>query len=189
MKKIVLFGDSLAAGVYEGAPSAILDDFVIETLTGMGFSGYTVINMGQRGEDSTAALARLDAVAAENPDFVVLIIGDNDALNQRGLETFGANLQAMIARFPAEKVIVVTPTYIDPAIREKADLAVIEKYVQKAAETAKEQGAWHINMYHHMTVYPAVRDFLQADGLHPSKEGYHLLGALIARDIKNRLVG
>lgn len=40
MKKIVVIGDSIAAGMYQGAVSSILDDFITDELTGMGFPGY-----------------------------------------------------------------------------------------------------------------------------------------------------
>lgn len=43
MKKIVLFGDSLLAGVMNGETSDILDKYILDELTEMGFPGYSLV--------------------------------------------------------------------------------------------------------------------------------------------------
>lgn len=59
MKKIVIIGDSIAAGLYEGAPSTILDDFVTSELAGMGYPGYQVVNLGRQLEAFAANIAEM----------------------------------------------------------------------------------------------------------------------------------
>ncbi|MDT2662599.1 hypothetical protein P7E02_22130 [Enterococcus hulanensis] len=49
MKKIVLFGDSLLAGVMNGEPSDILDKYILDELAGMGFPRVSLSQVGQSG--------------------------------------------------------------------------------------------------------------------------------------------
>ncbi|PAB00848.1 SGNH/GDSL hydrolase family protein [Enterococcus canintestini] len=190
MKKIVIMGDSIAAGFFEGEVTNLLNEYVLETLTGMGFPDYTVVNLGERGASTTTALEQLPKAVAENPDFIALNVGINDALNDgQNIQGYGENLKKMIASFPAEKVILVGPSWVDFTIRTTGDKETLLKYIAMAKDIAQETGVNYIDMYHHMSVYPEPEEFLQSDGLHPSKFGYHLLGALIARDIKNKLLG
>ncbi|WHA09486.1 SGNH/GDSL hydrolase family protein [Enterococcus montenegrensis] len=190
MKKIVIMGDSIAAGFFEGQVTDLLNEYVTDTLTGMGFPDYTVVNLGERGASSTTALEQLPKAEAENPDFVAINVGINDAINNReNVKEYGENLKKMITAFPAEKVILVGPSWVDLTIKTAGNKETLVKYIAMAKDIAQETGVNYIDMYHHMEVYPDPAEFLQSDGLHPSKFGYHLLGALIARDIKNKLLG
>ncbi len=189
MNKIALYGDSLMTGLMNGEPSDILNNYVIDELTGMGFPGYEILEFGRRGEGSAEGLERLDEVVAANPDFVVICFGTNDSIKHKDpVETYGDNLRKLVEAFPAEKVIVLTPGYVNVAIRTEADNDRQQVYAEMAKEVAAEKGVNAIDLYHHMTIYPEPNEFLQDDGLHPSNEGYHFLGALIARDIKNKLL-
>lgn len=190
MKKIVLFGDSLMAGLRNGDTSDYLDQVVLDTLTGMGYPDYTVVNLGRRGEGSSDGLKRIEDVVNENGDFVAILFGDNDAIKQKATkEEFGQNLAAMLDKLDPEKTIVLTPTYVNTEIKTIADNDRQQAYAAEAKKVAKEKGVWSIDLYHHMTTYPAPNEFLQNDGLHPSDEGYQFIGSLIARDIKNKLIG
>lgn len=190
MKKIVLFGDSLAAGYYEGASSDLLDKITIKELTGMGFPGYQIVNLGVPGETSAQGLARVEQAVAENPDFIAIMLGSNDALNQSATpEEYGETMKQIIGKFPAEKVIVLSPAYVDEKLCADGNNQRQQAYVAALKEVAGEMGVNMIDLYHHMTVYPVPTEFLGSDGLHPSEEGYDFIGALIARDIKNKLLG
>lgn len=189
MKKIVIIGDSIAAGLYEGQPSPILDNFISDELTGMGFPGYEMVNLGKRAEGTTEVLARIADAVNEEPDFVVINAGINDALNQKGIEAFSDNLSEMIEKFAAEKVILMGLGIVDQKKHPEADSEVIQTYNEQAKKIAVSAGINFIDMYHHEMVYPVPLEFISEDGLHPSKFGYHLYGGLIARDIKNKLIG
>ncbi|MDT2677618.1 SGNH/GDSL hydrolase family protein [Enterococcus dongliensis] len=190
MKKIVLFGDSLLAGVMKGEPSEILNRYILDELTEMGFPGYEVVNLGKRGESSTDGLARVDEVVEAQGDFVVISFGTNDSLRQKNtVEVFGENIKEMIESFDASKVILLTTGYLNTAIITMGDNNRQQRYVQKAKQVAEDIGVNVIDLYHHLTVYPKPNEFIQTfDGIHPSTEGYHFLGALIARDIKEKLL-
>ncbi|GAA2914940.1 SGNH/GDSL hydrolase family protein [Enterococcus pseudoavium] len=190
MKEIVLFGDSLLAGVMNGETSDILDKYILAELTEMGFPGYRIVKFAKRGETSSDGLARIDEAVEAEGDFVVISFGTNDSLKQGdSLETFGENLKEIIESFDASKVILLTTGYINTDIYPKGDNDRQQLFAQKAKMVAAESGVNVIDLYHHMTVYPKPNEFVQqADGIHPSKEGYHFLGALIARDIKEILL-
>lgn len=190
MKEIVLFGDSLLAGVMNGETSDILDKYIIDELTEMDFPGYSLVKLGKRGESSSEGLARVyEAVEAEG-DFVVISFGTNDSLKQKNtVEAFGENIKEMLESFDASKVILLTTGYINTEILPIGDNERQQLYVEKAKQVAEEVGVNVIDLYHHMTVYPDPNEFVQkSDGIHPSEEGYHFLGALIARDIKEKLL-
>lgn len=82
MKKIVLFGDSLLAGVMNGETSDILDKYILDELTEMGFPGYSLVKLGKRGETSSDGLARVSEAVDAEGDFVVISFGTNDSLKQ-----------------------------------------------------------------------------------------------------------
>ncbi|GCF94262.1 esterase [Enterococcus florum] len=190
MKKIVLFGDSLLTGVMNGETSDILDRYILDELTGMGFPGYQLVKLGKRGETSSEGLARVDEAVEAEGDFVVISFGTNDSLkSDDSLDTFGENIKKLVGAFDASKVILLTTGYINTEVYPDGDNERQQLFAQKAKMAAAEMDVNVIDLYHHMTVYPAPKEFLQTfDGIHPSDEGYHFLGALIARDIKEKLI-
>ncbi|MGG5329288.1 SGNH/GDSL hydrolase family protein [Enterococcus sp. AZ163] len=189
MKTIALYGDSLMTGLMNGETSDILNQYVVNELADMGFPGYEILEFGKRGEGSAEGLERLDEVVTANADFVVICFGTNDSVKHKDpIDVYGDNLRKLIGAFSTEKVIVLTPGYVNTEIRTEASNDRQQEYAEMAKQAAKDMGVSVIDLYHHMTIYPAPKEFLQDDGLHPSDEGYHFLGALIARDIKNKLL-
>ncbi|KAF1301643.1 SGNH/GDSL hydrolase family protein [Enterococcus sp. JM9B] len=190
MKKIVIYGDSIAAGLFEGKESTLLDTSIAKTLNNMGVSDFQVVNLGKRGASTASALAELSLAVQEEPDSIVVNVGINDAINLRDNQTqYEQNLQKILTAFPAEKVIFVGPSFVDSRKKTQADPEILQTYIATAKKVASNTAVDFIDIYHHMTVYPAPTEYLQEDGLHPSKFGYELLGALIARNIKNKWVG
>ncbi len=190
MKKIVLFGDSLLTGVMNGETSDILDTYIIDELTEMDFPGYSLVKLGKRGESSSDGLARINEAVEAEGDFVVISFGTNDSLKQKNpVDVFGDNIEEMLESFDASKVILLTTGYINTDIMTEGDNERQQLYAEKAKQIAEKVGVNVIDLYHHMTVYPKPDEFVQKfDGIHPSEEGYHFLGALIARDIKEKLL-
>ena len=189
MKTIALYGDSLMTGLMNGETSDILNQYVVNELADMGFPGYEILEFGKRGEGSAEGLERLAEVVTANADFVVICFGTNDSVKHKDpIDVYGDNLRKLVGAFSTEKVIVLTPGYVNTEIRIEASNDRQQEYAEMAKQVAKDMGVNVIDLYHHMTIYPAPKEFLQADGLHPSDEGYNFLGALIARDIKNKLL-
>ena len=123
-------------------------------------------------------------------DFVVISFGTNDSLKQKNsINLFGENIEQMLRSFDAAKIILLTPGYLNTKIRTDGDNERQQIFAERAKQVAEVMGVDVIDLYHHMTVYPEPNEFVQAaDGIHPSMEGYHFLGALIARDIKEKLI-
>ncbi|MDT2662600.1 GDSL-type esterase/lipase family protein [Enterococcus hulanensis] len=146
--------------------------------------------MGNRGESSSDGLARINEAVDAEGDFVVISFGTNDSLKQKNtVEEFGENIKEIIESFDASKVILLTTGYIDTDTLPIGDNDRQRRYAEKAKQVAEEVGVIVLDLHHHMTVYPKPNEFVQKfDGIHPSTEGYHFLGALIARDIKEKLL-
>lgn len=97
---IVAFGDSLVAGV--GATSG--NDFVSRTALTI---GMPIINMGRAGDTTRTGLSRLDAVLAQDPGVVIVLLGGNDYLQRIPLEETEQNLSEIITRVQEQGAVVV----------------------------------------------------------------------------------
>ena len=98
---IVVFGDSLVAG--RGARAG--EDFVSELSRRL---GTTIVNAGQSGDTTGAALARLERdVLALNPRIVVVLLGGNDYLRRVPIEQTFSNLDSIVAQIRERGAAVV----------------------------------------------------------------------------------
>lgn len=183
MDKIVLFGDSITGGYINHENTDILERLTAQHLSNMGFPGYTFINQGVNGQTSRNGLARVAEVSAEDAEIVVIFFGVNDAVDQKvTLQDYQKNLAKMIEQIGSDKIILVSPSYIRIMNQD-----ILKAYVAAAQAAAGAETAF-LNLYQHMVVYPGKNEFLQSDGLHLSETGYDFLSALIARDIKIKLL-
>ncbi|WP_071130182.1 GDSL-type esterase/lipase family protein [Enterococcus timonensis] len=184
MKKVVLFGDSLTAGFDGQTTSDVLTQEVAQDLENMGFP-MTVKNFGHRGDTTFDALKRLPEVLAENPDYVTVFFGNDLLHNEVTKEEYIKNIQSLTEKIGPDKVILITPAYVDPKLHHEDRRGQdIHSYGKALVDYAKENNLSHLDLAYHMTVYPKADEFLLADGLHLSKWGNELLGNLIARNIK-----
>jgi lysophospholipase L1-like esterase len=76
--KIVFLGDSLTWGGYGG-------DFVAEVAARL--PEHTIVNAGEGGNTVINLLRRIDAVLADEPDGVFVMVGGNDAISYSQPET------------------------------------------------------------------------------------------------------
>jgi len=87
---IVVFGDSLVAG--RGARTG--EDFVSVLSRRL---GTTIVNAGESGDTTGAALARLERdVLALNPRIVVVLLGGNDYLRRVPIKQTFSNLDSIV---------------------------------------------------------------------------------------------
>ena len=99
MKKIILFGDSIAAGLYQGEVVHALDHALSTTLNALGQADFKIINLGKKGDSTTSSLERLSQLPQDErtADYVVLNVGVNDAINQRdNQKNYRKNLEQLI---------------------------------------------------------------------------------------------
>ena len=177
MNRIVLLGDSLTAGVFDGYPSAILTRKLGEK-----FPQCDFINRGVPGDNTRNALSRLQADVFEvKPQVVIIFFGTNDAAaNDISSEDYKANLREMIDQIGSQKVILVTPGLASLARSERND----QKMAAYALATREVAHSYQIPLadWHQVFLkHEKDRDqLLQADGLHYTKAAYDLLVATIS---------
>ena len=165
---VVAFGDSLTAGL-----GVTPDDSYPAQLQGKlraeGYS-YRVVNAGVSGDTTAGGLRRVDWALKNKPDIVIVALGANDALRGQDLGSVRSNLDGIVARFQKAGVRVllagmeVPPNY---GARYTADFRRV--YI----EVARKRGA---------ALMPFLLDGVagnprlnQADGIHPTAEGYRIL--------------
>lgn len=183
MKKIVVFGDSIAAGLYQGEQKRLLDYFMLQYLN-RSEKKYEAINLGKKGDSTETASKRIVEILKENPEIVVVNVGINDAINIRNnILDYEKNIQKILTAVNDKQVIVLGPSYVNEQIKTQAKAEIIKSYNDKASLCAANNQATFIDVYQHFSDFETPNDFLQTDGLHPSMLGYHLLGSLVAQII------
>jgi acyl-CoA thioesterase-1 len=165
---IVAFGDSLTAGqgvaASEGYP-ALLEQKIKE----VGYS-YRVINSGVSGETTAGGLRRVDWVLRSRPDIVILELGANDGLRGLDLTQIERNLSAIIERLQKAGVEVVLAGMKMPPNYGKEYTEAFEKIYPRLASQYR------------LTLIPFFLDGVaaqsnlnQADGIHPTGQGYRVI--------------
>lgn len=165
---IVCMGDSLTAGYgldEAQAYPALLEARLRET----GFR-YQVINAGVSGETSSGALSRLDWMLTLEPDIVILETGANDGLRGVDPALTRRNIETIVAKLQAKNIVVVLagmqmvrnlgPEFtrsfgaIYPEIARASGLILIPFFLEGVAGRS---------------------DLNQADGIHPTADGYRII--------------
>ena len=178
-KRIVFFGDSLAAG-YGVAPGQSFPSIIQRRVDSLHLP-WQVVNAGVSGETSADGRSRIDWVLRQPIDVFVLELGANDGL--RGIPVTGttANLQAIIdavrAKYPASKIVLagmqmppsMGATYtnafrnIFPALAAKNKCALIPFLLQNVG------GIPRLN---------------QPDGIHPNPAGHRIVADNVWKILK-----
>lgn len=173
---IVAFGDSLTAGhgvgVDESYPAQLQ-----KRLNDLNYH-YRVVNAGVSGDTTAGGLRRVSWVLKSNPDLVILELGGNDGLRGLSLEQTRNNLSEIIQRFQEAGVEIILagmklpPNYgpeytagfeaIYPALAKEYQLPLIPFFLEGVA---------------------ASSTLNQADGIHPTKEGYRIIVEEILRTL------
>ena len=166
--RILAFGDSLTAGYNLAAADA----FPAKLEKALREAGYSVkiTNAGISGDTTAGGRSRLDWALAENPEIVILELGANDALRGFDPAESERNLDDMLRRLQAKKVIVLLAGMKAPRNlgREYAD-SFDAIYPRLAAK-------------HNVALYPFFLDGVvadpamnQGDGIHPTAKGVDVI--------------
>ena len=183
MNNIVLFGDSITAGVINGYPSPIFSRMISKAVT-----PYEVINRGIPGDSTRPALSRVqDDVIVSRPKAVVIFFGTNDCKDeQTDIPQFKQNLSQMIAEIGTEKCILITPGITGPSRQEKRPLDKMKQYAQAVIEVGQKNQVPVLDWYGIASHYQPKK-LLQSDDIHYTKFAYELLAKNLIPLIKQKL--
>ena len=165
---IVAFGDSLTAGL--GVPADQAYPAVLAAkLKAEGYP-YRVVNAGVSGDTTAGGLRRLDWALRLAPEIVIVELGTNDALRGQDLATVRSNLDQIVGRFQAagSRVLIagmrLPPNY---------GLRYTTEFQRMYEDVAKQRRAPLMPFF--LDGVGGNQRLNQADGIHPTAEGYRII--------------
>jgi len=162
---IVAVGDSLTEGLgveEEFAYPALLE----ARLRQQGYR-YQVVNAGISAETSSGTLSRLNWVLTLKPDIVILVTGANDGF--RGIDPglIKSNIRTILKSLKEKNVIVVLGGM---QIVQNLGQDYTTAFKQIYPEVARAEDVIFIPFF--LAGVAADQGLNQADGIHPTAEGY-----------------
>lgn len=179
--RIVAFGDSLTAGLGV-APEDSYPSHLQRRLDAAGYR-YRVINAGVSGETTAGGLRRVSWILNSRPSLVILELGGNDGLRGLNVDETQSNLEQIIKRLLAEKVPIVLAGMKLPPNYGADYTARFEAIYPKLATT---YGLTLIPFFLEGVATDATLN--QADGIHPTGEGYRLVAEHVFQAIEPLLL-
>ena len=165
---IVAFGDSLTAGLGV-SPAAAYPALLEARLRKEGYA-YRVVNAGVSGDTTAGGLRRVDWALRLKPAIVIVELGANDALRGQDLGGVRANLDTIVERFQASGARVLVAGMRVPTNYGERYGAGFERLFAEVA--AKRKAAF---MPFLLDGVAAEARLNQADGIHPTAEGYRII--------------
>ena len=166
--RIVAFGNSLTAGFgvaqHESYPAQLQ-----QKLDAVGYS-YRVINAGVSGETTAGGLRRVPWVLKSQPSIVIVELGANDGLRGLSLQETKNNLERIVRQLQQSSVTVVLAGMKLPPNYGMEYTAGFEALYRALASQ------YHLAMIPFFLDGVASSSLLnQADGIHPTGEGYRVI--------------
>jgi acyl-CoA thioesterase I len=166
--RIVAFGDSLTAGlgvqVGEAYPAQLQ-----RRLDALNYR-YRVVNAGVSGETTAGGLRRVSWILNNKPDLVILELGANDGLRGLSVEQTKHNLRQIIQRLQQDGVRVILAGMKLPPNYGRDYITDFEAIY---SALAKEYRLTTIPFF--LEGVGGSSSLNQADGIHPTKEGYEII--------------
>ena len=177
---IVVLGDSLTAGL--GLPPEQAFPVRLAAYLAAHGTAVTVENAGVSGDTTAGGRARLDWALADQPQFVILELGANDALRAIDPKVTESNLDAILSTLDARGIkVLLAGMLAPPNLGRDYGAAFSGIYTRLAAK-------------HHALLYPFFLDgvagnasLIQTDGLHPTAEGVDIIVSRIAPYVEKLL--
>lgn len=165
---IVAFGDSLTAGL--GVPQDQSYPAQLQRKLDAAGYAYRVVNSGVSGETTAGGVRRVSWVLKNKPTIVILELGGNDGLRGLSLQETKANLERIIQQLQQASVTVVLAGMKLPPNYGQDYIEGFEALYQALAKQYR------------LTLIPFFLDGVaassslnQADGIHPTGEGYRII--------------
>jgi acyl-CoA thioesterase-1 len=165
---IVAFGDSLTAGLGVSQDQSY-PAHLQRKLDAAGYA-YRVVNAGVSGDTTAGGVRRVPWALNSKPSIAILELGGNDGLRGLSLNETKANLERIIQQFQQASVTVVLAGMKLPPNYGQDYTNGFEALYQAIAKQYR------------LTLIPFFLDGVavssslnQADGIHPTGEGYRLI--------------
>lgn len=169
--RVVALGDSLTQGY--GLPTE--EGFVPQLERWLKAQGrdVTVINAGVSGDTTAGGLARLDWTLSEGAEAMMVTLGGNDLLRGLPPAVSRANLDAILTGAAARAIPVLlvameAPGNYGPAWQAEFDAIYPDLAAKHGVLLADPFLKPLVRGESNLSV---MRDFMQADGIHPNAEG------------------
>lgn len=174
--RIIAFGDSLTAGLGV-TPEQSYPTQLQKQLDALGYR-YQVLNAGVSGDTSAGGLRRVSWVLAGKPRVVILELGGNDGLRGLGLPETRSHLDAIIRQLKDAHVRVIL-----------AGMKLPPNYGEEY--TARFEAIYRdLARLHGLPLIPFLLEGVggekalnQADGIHPTGEGYRIVVENVLRSL------
>ena len=180
-KTILIFGDSLTAGLGLDDPATQAYPALLQKNIVAAGLPYRVINGGLSGETTAAGLRRIDWMLRERVDVFVLALGGNDGLRGILPPVTRANLAGILekvrAKYPDAKLVVAgmqMPPNLGPDY--------LAAYRAVFPEVAKATGATLIPFL--LDGVGGVPELNQHDGIHPTAKGHEQVAETVWRVLR-----
>ncbi len=166
--RIVALGNSLTAGL--GVPTTESYPTRLQRRLDQAGYVYRVINAGVSGDTTAGALRRLDWVLKNQPRIVIIELGANDGLRGQPVKNIHENLRRLMQGLQQAGVtVLLTGMKIPPNYGKAYTSQFTNMYAQLAEE-------FHVAfMPFFLEDVAAHRALNQADGIHPTGEGYRII--------------
>jgi acyl-CoA thioesterase-1 len=165
---IVAVGDSLTEGL--GVAEELAYPALLEKKLRSNGYHYRVVNAGVSGETSSGTLARIKWVLTLKPDIVILVIGANDGFRGIDPELIKTNILTIVRALKEKKVIVLLGGMQMGQNLGKEYITAFEKIYPLVA---REESVGLVPFF--LTGVAANPKVNQADGIHPTAEGYRVV--------------
>ena len=175
--RIVAFGDSLTAGFGVQADESYPAQLQ-RRLDSLGYH-YRMINAGVSGDTTAGGLRRVPWILNSKPELVILELGANDGLRGIPVDQTKSNLRQIIRQLQeAGTTVVLAGMKLPPNYGQDYTTNFEAMYQMLAKE-------------YHLALIPFFLEGVggssslnQADGIHPTKEGYEIIVNQVLKVLK-----
>lgn len=166
--KILAFGDSLTAG----AGIASGESYPAQLQKRLDKNGYRyrVVNAGVSGDTTAGAVRRIDWALKGHPEIVILELGGNDGLRGLSLDQMQSNLDLLVRRARSTGASVILAGMKLPLNYGDAYRSQFEAVYEQVARVHRV--SWMPFFLEGVGAQAALN---QADGIHPTAEGYRVV--------------
>jgi acyl-CoA thioesterase I len=165
---LLAFGDSLTSGL--GVPAERTYPAQLAARLEREGYDYRVVNAGVSGDTTAGGLRRVDWALRLAPEVVIVELGVNDALRGQKLASVRANLEQIVARFQASGArVLIAGMRLPPNYGDR----YADDFHRLYAEVARARHAALMPFF--LDGVGAIARLNQADGIHPTAEGYAIV--------------